>query len=176
LYSKKGQPNQTKGQPNQTKGQPNLRTSKEMNSEWVDQLLSFHYYGYALTEENIDEFEYNGLFVERYAWVDRKLEKMYKIKTNEETDFDDFDEDLLLRPTPITWCNYRSGAVLDCIEDDSSRRRCESDISDYEEEVERAISSVNDICCDSSCFEYSDSESEYSSLNDYDYDFGYDSF
>jgi hypothetical protein len=138
---------------------------KKMNSEWVDQLLSFYYYGYSLTEENIDEFENNGLLMERYAWVDRKLENM---SNNEEEEIEWDDDDLLLQPAPITWCNYRSGAILECIEKEKEKKRCESDISDYEEEVDRAISALKND------FEYSDSE--YSSINDYEYDFGYDSF
>ena len=47
------------------------------NYAWVDERLNELYYGYALTDENIDEFEEMGLLNENYAWVDERLNELY---------------------------------------------------------------------------------------------------
>jgi hypothetical protein len=41
---------------------------------WVDILLNEHFYKYALTGENYEEFARAGLFNERWDWVDWLLE------------------------------------------------------------------------------------------------------
>ena len=105
------------------------------NYAWVDQLLREKYYGYALTAQNCDEFDAADLLTENYAWVDRKLEEMCAFN----------DENWPLALAPITWANYRQGAVLEYLEDPDrqligiKRKRSNSDISDYEVEVDRVI-------------------------------------
>ena len=47
------------------------------NYAWVDERLRELYYGYALTDENIDEFEEMVLLNENYAWVDERLRELY---------------------------------------------------------------------------------------------------
>ena len=111
---------------------------------WVDECLCEKYYGYALSDTNIDEFIAAGLLGEHSAWVDLALEKMCNPS----------DDDIPLpRPAPLAWVDYRSGAPLESLEDtdegsledsDESlighkRKRSESDISDYEEEADRVI-------------------------------------
>lgn len=102
---------------------------------WVDERLREMYNGYALTASNCDEYEVAGLLTENWAWVDYRLEQMCKIS----------DDDFPLALTPLTWANYRCNANLECLEEEEERlsghkrSRSESDISDYEEEVERAV-------------------------------------
>ena len=81
----------------------------------------------------------NGpLLQENYAWVDECLREKY---------YNNFVENSisLLKPTPITWANYKSNAILKCIEDDElcitykNRKRAESDISNYEVNVGKLI-------------------------------------
>lgn len=110
------------------------------NYAWVDERLREMYYGYALTAANSDEYEAAGLLRENYAWVDNRLA--------EKCAMSDRDMLRLSCPAPIAWANYRVGAKLDCIEEDSEsvesyighkRKRSESDISDYEVEAGRVI-------------------------------------
>ena len=107
------------------------------NSAWIDERLREMYYSYALTDSNWDEYEKAGLLKEKYAWVDERLEEMCAVT----------DEDFLPCPLPLRWGGRDDGNLV-CIEDDESsaessisntRKRSESDISDYEEEAERAI-------------------------------------
>jgi len=105
------------------------------NYDWVDQRLRELYYGYALTSSNCDEFDSAGLLTERWDWVDRKLEQMCDIQE---------EQLFLLCPAPQDWVNYREDNIHDCIEDKEcllgfKRKRSESSISDYEEEVYRAV-------------------------------------
>jgi hypothetical protein len=48
---------------------------------WVDQGLEELYYRYALTAENCDEFQDAGLLIQKWAWVDKKLQQK-EIKIN----------------------------------------------------------------------------------------------
>jgi hypothetical protein len=114
------------------------------NYQWVDELLREKYYGYALTSDNVDEFESAGLLQEHYDWVDIKLADMCHQPL--------YDGIVPLCYIPFTWCNHRTGVELECIEDSDDsligrkRNRSESDISDYEEEVFRV---VNRLSCQS---------------------------
>jgi hypothetical protein len=106
------------------------------NYAWVDQLLREKYYGYALTSVNIDEFESSELLTENYDWVDYRLEEMCAPK-----------EPKYCPPalTPITWLDYRCYSDFELLEDINNQfigikhKRYESDISDYECEVDRVI-------------------------------------
>ena len=124
--------------------QPSSYSVPVENYAWVDERLREKFYGYALADTNIDEFIAAGLLGEHSAWVDIALEKMCNPS----------DDDIPLpRPAPLAWVNYRSGDPLETLEDtdevsledsDESlighkRKRSESDISDYEEEADRAI-------------------------------------
>lgn len=106
------------------------------NYAWVDRRLEELYYGYALTSANCDEYEAAGILTENYAWVDQRLEEMCSINNK---------YDIPLCNAAIPWANYRSSANLECIDDEEEsfigrkRRRSESDISDYEDEADRAI-------------------------------------
>jgi len=89
--------------------------------------------------------QYNSsLMVEKYAWVDERLRELYYgyASTNEDmnpqSNYDEPDFSFL-RPASIPWGNYRSGASLGDSDVSSlgKRSRSESDISDYEEDVER---------------------------------------
>jgi hypothetical protein len=102
----------------------------------------------------------NGpLLQENYAWVDECLREKY---------YNNFVENSisLLKPTPITWANYKSNAILKCIEDDElcitykNRKRAESDISNYEVNVGKLIlnaysnSLYNNFMFDEEYFDY----------------------
>ena len=100
---------------------------------------------------------------ENYAWVDKCLREKYynnfvdKELLNEQYDYELINNELeensksLLKPTPITWANYKSNAILKCIEDDAegtednnetfieNRKSAESDISNYEVNVGKVI-------------------------------------
>lgn len=103
---------------------------------WVDKRLSEKYYNYALTSQNVDEYQCADLLTENYSWVDHKLKDMCS-----------FNEDEHLPPAlaPSTWVNYRENAVLEYLEDPDKkligikRKRYESDISEYEVEADRVI-------------------------------------
>lgn len=104
------------------------------NYAWVDERLREMYNGYALTASNCAEYEAAGLLKENWAWVDDRLREMCEIT----------DEDFLPMPAPLAWANYRGDAQLESLEEVTSltgykRKRSESDISDYEEEAERAV-------------------------------------
>jgi hypothetical protein len=101
------------------------------------------------------------LVKEKYAWIDEYLQEKYynnfddKELLNEQYDYelvvnDELEEISLLKPTPITWANYKSRALLKGIEDedkhdneifitDKYRKRAESDISNYEVNVGKVI-------------------------------------
>ena len=106
------------------------------NYDWVDQSLREKYYGYALTSENADEFEYADLLTEKYDWVDRRLEELCAPKPIRY---------IPLAHTPITWCNYKHKDSFETLENQNTkfigikRKRYESDISDYEVQVNRVI-------------------------------------
>lgn len=83
------------------------------------------------------------LLQENYAWVDECLREKY---------YNNFVEKSMsiLKPTPITWANYKSTAILKCIEEEDkednelfitykNRKRAESDISSYEVNVGNVI-------------------------------------
>lgn len=93
---------------------------------WVDQRLREMYYGYALTSDNYVDFQDEGLLNENFAWVDKKLEIMWgspydviSSSESEETSYGSQDE---------------SDTLIG-----HKRRRSESDISDYVDEVERVF-------------------------------------
>jgi hypothetical protein len=89
------------------------------------------------------------LLQENYAWVDECLREKYY--NNFENYYEWIDENSLyiLKPTPITWANFKSRAILKCIEDEGTeddnetfienRKRAESDISNYEVNVGKVI-------------------------------------
>lgn len=99
----------------------------EENYAWVDKRLNELYNIYALTSNNVDEFESNGLLTENYDWVDARLEELCQC-----------EERGPLMLAPVTWYNYRTNADLHSIES-PTRPRSEGDVSDYEEEVKAAI-------------------------------------
>jgi hypothetical protein len=142
------------------------------NWSWVDRRLEELYYGYALTVENSDEYAGAGLLTERWAWVDKKLENQYN---NEENIH-------ILCPAPIAWINDNEKSEKHFLleeqhqeqEQQHSRGRAESDISDHSDTVERVISRLSPLSCSSECFVLdSDSDTEYNYL--YDDRDGYDS-
>ena len=124
------------------------------NYAWVDQLLREKYYSYALTSQNVDEYQAADLLTENYAWVDERLEEMCAPK----------DEEFPLLLAPITWTNYRGDAELEELDHHLSgikRKRSKSDISYYEVEVDSANNrldcaasiatlDLSDISCDES--------------------------
>ena len=102
------------------------------------------------------------LLQENYAWVDERLREKYfdkwfeKELFNEQYEFvnNKLDEIFLLKPAPITWANYKSRAILKCIEDEDkdenkddneifityeNPKNAESDISNYEVNVGKVI-------------------------------------
>jgi tRNA-binding EMAP/Myf-like protein len=101
----------------------------------------------------------NGpLLQENYAWVDECLREKYYNNFVEKELLYNYELVVensisLLKPTPITWANYKSNAILKCIEekDDEdeenneicitykNRKRAESDISNYELNVGKVI-------------------------------------
>ena len=97
---------------------------------------------------------------ENYAWVDKCLREKYfnnfddKELLNEPYDYELVNNELdengisLLKPTPITWANFKSRTILKCIEDEDKNdnetyketcNRTESDISNYEVNVGKVI-------------------------------------
>ena len=98
----------------------------------------------------------NGpLLQENYAWVDECLREKYYNNFVEKELLYNYELVVeksisLLKPTPITWANYKSNAILKCIEDEEeednelsitykNRKRAESDISNYEVNVGKVI-------------------------------------
>ncbi len=83
----------------------------------------------------------NNYFVEKYAWVDYMLEEKCRREMHR------LENGRVLCPAPLSWANYRSGAVFECIEDDNCdaerRARAESDISDYVREAFIASNTLN---------------------------------
>jgi hypothetical protein len=87
---------------------------------WVDQRLEELYYSYALTEENYNEYQDAGLLSEEDA------------------------DDYLPRPAPLTWVSYRSYPEQYSLEEIYEKRdRAESDVSDHEDDVKRALHMLN---------------------------------
>ena len=95
---------------------------------------------------------------ENYAWVDECLREKYynnfddKEVLNEPYDYELVNNELdengisILKPTPITWANFKSRTILKCIEDKDdnetdieTRNRTDSDISNYEVNVGKVI-------------------------------------
>jgi len=114
---------------------------------------------------------------ENYAWVDKCLREKYynnfddKELLNEPYDYELVNNELeengisFLKPTPITWANYKSRAILKCIEDEDkndneiyieTRNRTESDISNYEVNVGKIILNAysNSLLEDNLNFDY----------------------
>ena len=109
---------------------------------------------------NINELP-NIFLQENYAWVDKCLREKYfnnfddKELLNEQYDYELVNNELeengksLLKPTPITWANFKSRTILKCIEDEEdkddnetfieNRNRAESDMSNYEVNVGKVI-------------------------------------
>ena len=109
---------------------------------------------------NINELP-NIFLQENYAWVDKCLREKYfnnfddKELLNEQHDYELVNNELeengksLLKPTPITWANFKSRTILKCIEDEEdkddnetfieNRNRAESDMSNYEVNVGKVI-------------------------------------
>lgn len=101
------------------------------------------------------------LLKEKYAWIDEYLQEKYynnfddKELLNEQYDYelvvnDELEEIYLLKPTPITWANYKSRALLKGIEDEDkndneifitykNRKRSDSNMSNYEVNVGKII-------------------------------------
>jgi hypothetical protein len=164
------------------------------NSAWVDQRLEELYHGYGLTAENCDDYIEAGLLIERWDWVDNKLQNQYN------AEFEDMPPCL----APLSWVLYKNYESQYCLEEEeetmSQRSRAESDISDYSAEVERAIrridlpqgmypvnyiylyaladevSSLDGVSSLEEDFEDCSPISHYSEITSLDYDFGYDSF
>lgn len=103
--------------------------------DWVDKLLYKKYYDYALSIDNVDDFIGLGLIDEPSAWVDVALEKMCNPSIPP------------LCPTASEW-----------IEPKYNRKRSESDISDYEEEIDRIMSGFENLSPISKCKYELDSE------------------
>ena len=111
------------------------------NYAWVDQCLKELYHSYALTADNYDEYEAAGLMTENWSWIDDSLREKYSyiLRTG------------LLCPAPLGWVDYRQKFVHHSLEEDEDtqdsflgkRKRAESDISDHEDEVLRAIIRLN---------------------------------
>jgi hypothetical protein len=99
------------------------------------------------------------LLQENYAWVDECLREKYYNNFVEKELLYNYELVVensisLLKPTPITWANYKSNAILKCIEEDGeennelcitykNRKRAESDISNYELNVGKVILNAN---------------------------------
>lgn len=161
------------------------------NSAWVDQRLEELYYGYGLTAENCDDYIDAGLLIERWDWVDNKLQNQYNAEF----------EDRIARPAPLSWVLYKNYETQYCLEEEetmSQRSRAESDISDHSAEVERAIRGLDlsqdlsqgmypvdyiylyaladEVASLDEDFEDCSPISGCSEITSLDYDFGYDSF
>lgn len=93
-----------------------IQLSEKYN--WVDKRLYEKYYGYALSCENVDEFIEAGFLGEQSSWIDFALEKM-------------------CNPTIPPLCPTSPCWIMD---PQFNRKRAESDISDYEEEIDRIMS------------------------------------
>ena len=92
---------------------------------------------------------------ENYAWVDECLREKYYNNFDDKEPYDELvnneleeNEISLLKPTPITWANFKSRTILKCIEDEheddnetyiETRNRTELDISNYEVNVGKVI-------------------------------------
>lgn len=130
------------------------------NYSWVDQSLREQYNDYALTKDNYEEFRAAGLFEENSAWVDEQLFNQYYDYVSSEIDDDDEEPDEFLATSDkCIWVDEyeRLQQIMDKGDNDSlyantsdnsssssiRRRRAESDISDNEAEVLRAIERVN---------------------------------
>jgi len=116
------------------------------------------------------------LLQENYAWVDECLREKYYNNFVEKELLYNYELVVensisLLNPTPITWANYKSNAILKCLEDDEeednelcitykNRKRTESDISNYEVNVGKVIlnaysnSLYNNFMFDEEYFDY----------------------
>ena len=99
------------------------------------------------------------LLKEKYAWIDEYLQEKYynnfddKELLNEQYDYELVVNDIeisLLKPTPITWANYKSRELLKGIEDEDkndneifitykNRKRSDSNMSNYEVNVGKVI-------------------------------------
>ena len=99
------------------------------------------------------------LLKEKYAWIDEYLQEKYynnfddKELLNEQYDYELVVHDIeisLLKPTPITWANYKSRELLKGIEDEDkndneifitykNRKRSDSNMSNYEVNVGKVI-------------------------------------
>jgi hypothetical protein len=107
------------------------------NYAWVDQCLKEFYHSYALTADNYDEYEAAGLMTENWSWIDDILREKYSYILRSG----------LLCPAPLGWADYRQKFEHHSLEEDDDtqesflgkRKRAESDISDHEDEVLRAI-------------------------------------
>ena len=150
---------------------------------------------------NVNEFPVPGsihpFLQENYAWVDKCLREKYynnfddKELLNEPYDYELVNNELeengisFLKPTPITWANYKSRAILKCIEDEDkndnelyieTRNRTESDISNYEVNVGKIILNAytNSLLEDNLNFDYfeevSTTNSSFSEESYYSYD------
>jgi hypothetical protein len=117
------------------------------------------------------------LLKENYAWIDKYLqEKFYnnidkfynfdkcleKELLNEQYDYELVNHELeenyisLLKPTPITWANYKSRTILKCLEDEEpdsfitseNHKRSDSNMSNYEVNVGKVILNAysNSLC------------------------------
>ena len=105
------------------------------NWSWVDQRLYELYYEYGVTSDNCDDYIESGFLVERGAWVDQKLQSQ----------FDNEFEDMNLCPASMSWVLYKESPKQYCLEEESSRSRAESDISNYSAEVENVLKRI-DYC------------------------------
>jgi hypothetical protein len=111
---------------------------------WVDQQLSCNYYRYALTSDTIDEFMEAGLLGERWAWVDKLLTQLYSYPENDEP-IDEIQDTYLLSQK---WTHQRTENIKSQknVSSGIKRKRSESDISDYDEEVYNVIKRIENEC------------------------------
>jgi hypothetical protein len=111
---------------------PSISTFEEQYA-WVDELLNNKYNNYALTSNNIDDFMEAGLLGERWAWVDQRLTELYSTFQTDEIQ----ESNLLTRK----WSTQQF-EIIKTEQNDLSgikRKRSESDISDYDEEISSVI-------------------------------------
>ena len=93
------------------------------------------------------------LLQENYAWVDECLREKYfdkwfeKELLNEQYDYEfvnnKLDEIFLLKPTPITWANYKSRAILKGIEDEDKDENKEENKDENKDDNEIFITYEN---------------------------------
>lgn len=95
---------------------------------WVDKRLQEMTYNYALTADNCEEFEELGLLEENWSWVDDKLEELYNFEMNKYYLPEEDEEDNISLDTTISY----------------NRKRAETDISDYEYEINSVISRLSE--------------------------------